>query len=775
MNYRINLKNIKSKNIYPLGEKFYGKNPNGNTLEFTNYYMLENGEPYFAVSGEMHFARIREDEWEDSIIKAKMGGVNIVSTYVFWIVHEEIQGKFRFDGNRNIRKFVSLCNKHNMKVIIRIGPFAHGEMRNGGIPDWLYGMPFEIRTNSEGYLFYVRRFFSELNKQLNGLYYNCGGPIIATQIENEYMSSAAGWEITAGTSNEFLNRGSDGISHMKLLKKIAIEKGIITPFYTATAWGNTVTDISEFLPLWGGYAYWPWLWLFDDNISSHPLTPEYIYRDNHNNQVPKTYNFEPDFKPELCPFSCCEMMGGMFNSYQYRFVLPFESVDALANVKLGSGCNFLGYYMYRGGTNPLGENVPFLNENYTPKRSYDFQAPIGENGQPRTSYFRLKLLHYFCQSFSKLLCNTKTVLPDNLKNCEPGDLDNLRYCVRITDNRGFLFVNNFQDHAKMTPICDASVKLQLSNDDLTFPKFGLASGENAILPFNIPLFGATLKCATAQPITGISAAKTETLFFFTPKGMEPIYVFDSLTVKSIHGCDISLNDSDVICRPLPNTSSEFTVETATETFKIITLTRADSLKFSKLSVNGEEYAFLCDGTLLWDEKTLKIESRNPDINILAYPNNILDKYNGFEITPVSHKSLSAFKGCRISRKNNCTVINVKSVGNNRYILDIPQAELQNHKLTEILIDYVGDIGHLFINGELISDNYCNGTTWISRIDDRFSELQNAPLTLYITPLRENAKITSDSMAARFETAENTLASLKKVTLRTVDDFEIPLQ
>lgn len=48
------------------------------------------------------------------------------------------------------------------------------------------------------------------------------------------------------------------------------------------------------------------------------------------------------------------MGGGMFNSYDYRFVLPKRSVDAMANIKLGSGCDFLGYYMFHGGTNPKG-------------------------------------------------------------------------------------------------------------------------------------------------------------------------------------------------------------------------------------------------------------------------------------------------------------------------------------------------------------------------------------------------------------------------------------
>lgn len=100
------------------------------------------------------------------------------------------------------------------------------------------------------------------------------------------------------------------------------------------------------------------------------------------------------------PYACCEMMGGMMCSYRYRFTVPGESVDALANIKLGSGCSMLGYYMYRGGTTPLGKHSPYLNEGQIPKRSYDYQAPVGEFGMRRASYYRLRNLNDFAASFA---------------------------------------------------------------------------------------------------------------------------------------------------------------------------------------------------------------------------------------------------------------------------------------------------------------------------------------------------------------------------------------
>ncbi len=432
----IDVSKIKEKEIYSLGKNFFGEGSQG-TIGFTNYYLEENGTPFFGIAGECHYARVHESQWEDTILKMKMCGINIVSTYVFWIHHEEQEGVFRFDGNRNLRKFVEICKKHGMYVIVRIGPFDHGEVRNGGLPDWLYGKPFEVRSLDEGFLLCVKRLYHELGVQLKGLYFKDGGPIIGTQLDNEYMHSAAPWEMTTGVANEWTPGGGDGVEYLHTLKKLAQEEGILTPFYTSTGWGGAAMDASEMMPLWGGYAFWPWI--FYDYRGEHPATPEYIYRDNHNNEISKTYNFEPEYEPESMPYACCEMGGGMACYYYYRFQLPYESVDAMANIKMAGGCNFLGYYMFRGGSNPKGEKTPFLNECQCPKISYDYQAAIGEYGQLRPSFYRLKALHTFALNYSNYLCRLVTALPKGAEEIKPEDVETLRYSVRTDGKSGFVF------------------------------------------------------------------------------------------------------------------------------------------------------------------------------------------------------------------------------------------------------------------------------------------------------------------------------------------------
>ena len=179
--YELDLTQAAPQEVQPLGENFSGEGPRG-SIGFTNQSMLVNDVPFFGISGEIHYSRVSPDQWEDTLIKAKCGGVNLIATYVFWNVHEEVEGTFRFDGCRDIRRFIELCGKHDLMVILRIGPFDHGEMRNGGLPDWLYGKPFEVRSNNEGYLAAARRLYRAIHGQVDGLYFRQGGPIVGIQL-----------------------------------------------------------------------------------------------------------------------------------------------------------------------------------------------------------------------------------------------------------------------------------------------------------------------------------------------------------------------------------------------------------------------------------------------------------------------------------------------------------------------------------------------------------------------------------------------------------------
>lgn len=753
----LDLTRAKASVAAPLGEKFQGQSPDGRSIGFTNQSMLLDGRPFFGISGEVHFCRVSPDQWEDTLIKAKCGGVSIIATYVFWNVHEEVAGRFRFDGCRDLRRFLELCQKHGLMVILRVGPFAHGEMRNGGLPDWLYGQPYEVRSNDPLYLAAVRRWYAAIHSQANGLYFSQGGPVVGVQLENEYMHSAAPWEMTAGVSNEWVNGGQDGEAHIRALKRIAQEEGLVVPFYTCTAWGGGMAPVDEALPLWGGYAYWPWI--FYNRTGEHPCTPEYIYRDNHNNAVPKTYNFEPRYVPESMPYACCEMMGGMMCCYHYRFTLPFESVDALANVKLGSGCAMLGYYMYRGGTTPLGERTPFLNEGQVCKRSYDYQAPIGEFGQRRASYYRLRTLHEFCTTFQDALLGSVTVLPEG--ELQPENRDALRFCARVKGESGFLFVNNFQDHLDMPPKTDERVSLRLPGETIDF-EISLASGENAILPFNLRMSDVLLKSATVQPITRLTLDGKPCWFWMVPRGMRPVLRFDSATVRAICGAAAETAGREVTVRPETDGITEWTVNDQ----HIIVLTREDAMRFGHICIHGKDVAYLSDTGLLWDGETARIETTGAPQTVLTMP-------------PVLGEAIrkGPFAGNVFAgREPPAFHLEAAQVGPSRWTVRVPAEALRGHKTVLLRVGYMGDIGQAYIDGEMVSDNFCNGQPWDIRLDGYADRLTDHPLTLYVTPLKQGATVCADStMAARMERVDSAKASLDSLELQFVDEITLPIQ
>jgi beta-galactosidase len=221
--------------------KLGGRSPAGDELAVNSYYLTLNGGPFIVVSGEFQPTRYPSAYWEEELLKIKGGGINTIAFYVFWIHHEETEDGFDWGGDKDIRRFVELIAKHGLFAIVRIGPFVHGECRNGGLPDWLYGQPWEVRSNHPAYLGKVQRYYGQIGAQLDGLFFQDGGPIIGLQLENEYEHSGAPWEVAdRGQPMEFVPVGKDGVSHMGNLRRLAAEAGMVAPLLTLTGWDSPI-------------------------------------------------------------------------------------------------------------------------------------------------------------------------------------------------------------------------------------------------------------------------------------------------------------------------------------------------------------------------------------------------------------------------------------------------------------------------------------------------------------------------------------------------------
>lgn len=718
---------VKEKTIYSGHLKLGGSNPSGERIEVNSYYMSVGGKPVIPVMGEFHYSRYPECQWEEEILKMKAGGVTVIPTYVFWSIHEEKEGVFNWEGNRNLRKFLSLCQKHNMWTVVRIGPFCHGEIRNGGLPDWLFARPLEIRSNDANYLKYVKRLYEEIGRQLEGLYYKDGGTIIGTQIENEHQHSAAPWGITyPGEPKDMTSATYDanitmiGVSvqdkkittadlgdlHMKTLKKMAEEAGIQTPLYTATGWGNAAVIGEEAIPVTAAYTYPFW--------AKPSMSPFCMFKDIQKN---------PDYAPvrydtEKYPSFCAEMGVGIQMIYTRRPIVTAKAAEALMVRTLGSGANGIGYYMYHGGSTPkMGPTAFFSDEPMgMPKISYDFQAPLGEFGLEHGSYRALRLLHLFLNDFSSQLAPMETVLPKGYERMTPDNRETLRYAARVKGKSGFVFMVNFQDHdTARVDQKDLCLRLKFANETLRIPSHGtftLPKDESLILPFNFQMEDALLKYATAQLLLKLDDKGMDHYFFFVPEGIRPEFVFDKTTVVGKH-CYV----------PEAGLKSTFMVKTSGgKRFKVTTLTREQALNACK--VDGK---LLITSSMVLPEagRVRLLNMGDPMFRYVEYP---------------------SAKGFKVQMKEVPSVqpeYTFRKVGSRRLAVRFSGKEYPQVNDYFLRLDYTGDVAMAFLKGELVLDHFYYGAPWQISLKRFQQELTDEELSFYIRPLRKNAPFLSD--------------------------------
>ena len=462
--------------------------PFGKRISWDARSLLIDGRRVCPVMGEIHYSRVPQMEWAREVRKMKEGGVTIISTYVFWNHIEEIEGQYDWSGQRDLRSFLEVCQREEMPVVLRIGPYCHGEVRNGGIPDWLFKKkeesPIKMRSEDSRFLHYVERLYRQIFTQVQGLQWKDGGPVIAVQFDNEYRG-----------------RGE----YLMSLKRIALSVGFDLPFYTRTGWPELSTPVpfGEMIPLYGDYA--DGFWDKDIKEGAGDYWKAFHFKAFRSSTAIGTDVLGDALKEmkndkEAYPYFTCELGGGMVTAYHKRPYMYPEDALSMAIVKLGSGSNLLGYYMYHGGTNPEGK-LTTLNENQRtlgtanndlPVKSYEFQAPLGEFGQRTPVYYRLRPLHLMLNDFGELLAGMDVVFSKDETLPKRGDDTKLRWTYRTDGERAFVFVNNYERFANLT----AKRGVQFDVCGVKFPRREMTIPASCMAVFPVKVAG--LDYATAQ-------------------------------------------------------------------------------------------------------------------------------------------------------------------------------------------------------------------------------------------------------------------------------------
>ncbi|HWI90627.1 MAG TPA: beta-galactosidase family protein [Flavisolibacter sp.] len=312
---------------------------------------LLDGKPFQIISGEMHPARIPREYWRHRIQMTKAMGCNTIAAYVFWNYHERKEGQFDFSsGNHNIAEFIRICKQEGMWVLLRPGPYVCAEWDFGGLPTYLLKIPdIKIRCMDSRYMYAVTRYVNRLSKEIKSLQCSNGGPILMVQIENEYGSY--------GNDREYI----------KALKKMWTENGMAVPFYTADGPTQFMLDAGSV----EGAAI---------GLDSGSSKADFEQAKKKNPNV-------PSFSSETYP--------GWLTHWGEKWARPdTNSLKKEIEFLLKNKKSF-NLYVIHGGTNfgfTAGANA-FSPTQFQPDiTSYDYDAPINEQGLPAAKYFMLRRL-----------------------------------------------------------------------------------------------------------------------------------------------------------------------------------------------------------------------------------------------------------------------------------------------------------------------------------------------------------------------------------------------
>jgi beta-galactosidase len=743
-----------------------GVSPSGHRLSVDSRSLSLDGKRWLPVMGEFHFTRYPEKYWREELLKMKAGGVQVVSTYIFWIHHEEIEGQFDWTGQRDLHHFVELCNESGLYVYLRVGPWDHGEVRNGGFPDWLVNKKIPLRRNNPEYLKYVGRFYDQIGSQVKGQLWQDGGPIVGVQLENEYGETGPG----------------AGAAHLVELKRLAIAAGIDPPLFSVTGWPGHDYPAHEVIPVSGAYPDDFWTSLTTDS----PPNPVYLFSaDRARGDMGDMALGDPAGKIDLrhYPYFAAEQGGGMETSYHRRPLLKADDIAALTLTALGSGVNFYGYYMFQGGANPAGklttlqESIATGYPNDLPAASYDFQAPLGEYGQERESFRKVKSLHLFLQSCGSGLAAMTPYAADK-RPATAADSSLARVMLRANGDQGFLFVNNYVRNLEMPERPTFQVRIKLASGTVELPRTPIAVPANShfIWPLNLDLGAGTLAYSTAQLLSRLDNPTETTYFFFAPKGLRSEFAFDAGTVASVESSSGTITPSDGIIvaqnvQPGSDTALEVIGKNGVKA-RIILMTEAQSEQFWRVSSGspGEDHvtALLSPADVFAAEDGVHLRSVDPSrITAQIYmPNGEQTKPHSlwreqtFDVE--ARKIEFDWKSSREAASRPPIRMNAHVDGRKgpmplapdvadfsgaaKWTLQIPSQPMTGMSDVYLRIRYAGDVARLSLDGRLLDDDFYNGRTWEIGLKRFLPDTFGKKLEVSVLPLPRKAPIYLDARA-----------------------------
>jgi beta-galactosidase len=441
-------------------DDFFPPSPDAaKVIDFDGRGFIINGKRTFITSGSVHFARVPKENWRDILLKLKRSGFNTVETYVFWNYHEMQEGKFDFTTeNRDLGAFLDLAKELGLYAFVRVGPYSCAEWENGGFPTWLYFKP-GLSVRGD-----------------NQAYLDCVDAWF-----NQMLPIVAQRQITKGGN--------------VILVQLENEH--------PADWSH-----------WGTEIHGPYFQHLLDLAHNNGLeVPMYFSGQHHaHDPAPQT---PIDHSQRTSPWFTSELWTIWYDRYGNSGG-DLRDGERHAWRVLAEGGNGFNLYVYHGGT-----NFDYYND-YEDASSYDYGTLIGQSGDTRELYLRLKRLGYFAETFSPILADS-----DDATEKYKDFADGVTVTARTAPEGTLVFLDNKQGDTTVTLKSGTTMKM--------------AGGEIVGLPVQVPIAsGLTLAEADTRILGIVPQGNLTTIVCFGETGDTGKIMLGSATP----GSATTVNDAD---------------------------------------------------------------------------------------------------------------------------------------------------------------------------------------------------------------------------------------
>ncbi|WP_372635786.1 beta-galactosidase [Cohnella sp.] len=424
--------------------------PSISPIQLSQEALRIRGQAKLVLCASAFYFRIPRERWAKRLAALRAYGYDCVDVYFPWNFHEESEGKWSFDGDRDADAFLEAVREAGLLAVARPGPYICSEWDGGGLPAYLLAEDgIRLRDNDPVYLRHVSRWFDRILPILRRYQLSEGGPILCVQLENELDFYGC----------------QDPAGYMKALRDMALRHGIEVPLIACAGQGG----------------------LYEATGDAEEVVPACNFYPN---------DRDPEFEEKVLRYR--ERLAE--RNYPLLVTETNRSHFLLRRL-LSCGVKLLGPYLQMSGTdygfsnatNNWGDPLAFLTSDY------DFGGMISPEGRIRPEAYEGRLLRRLMDAYGESLAEAVPLAAPPAIGVEEEASQAVLGPRALGLSRGgqLVFLHHAGERTQEEPHRAEAIPLRLPDGRIV--PLRLAAGGSVALPTNVPIAEwGTLLHSTAE-------------------------------------------------------------------------------------------------------------------------------------------------------------------------------------------------------------------------------------------------------------------------------------